>query len=78
MVYLAQEVFPVDTGCCVTLQLGAGVWRQRLQLFAVHCVAQLMVGPFNPVTPKLGQEDERKGAFPAQHLSQDRLGDTGV
>lgn len=67
---LAQEVFPVDCSCCVTFQLGAGVRGQRLQLFRVHCVTQLMVSPLNPVTPKLRQEDERKGAFSAQHLSQ--------
>lgn len=64
---LAQEVFSVECGCCVTFQLGAGVWGERLQLL---CVIQLMVGPLNPVAPKLRQEDERKGAFSAQHLSE--------
>lgn len=71
MANLAQEVFPEECGSCVTFQLGAGVWGQRLQLLCVHRgVTELMVGPLNPVPPKLWQEDERKGTFSAQHLSQ--------
>ncbi len=69
--HLAQEVFPVDCSCCVTFQLGSSVRGQRLQLLCVHCVTQFVVRPFNPVAPKLRQEDERKGAFSAQHLPKD-------
>lgn len=63
-------MFPVDCRRSVALQLGARVGRQRLQLVAVRRLAQLVVGPLDPVTPKLWQEDERKGAFPAQHLAK--------
>lgn len=65
---LAQEVFAVDCGCRVTFQLGPGGWRKRLQLLRVHRVAQLMVGPLDPVPTELRQQDEREGAFSAQHL----------
>lgn len=68
---LAKEVFAVDCGRSVALQLGARVWGQRLQLLAVGRVAQLVVRPLDPVTPKLRQEDEREGALSAQHLFQE-------
>lgn len=67
---LAEEVFPVERGRGVALQLGACVRGQRLRLFAVRRVAQLVVGAFDPVTPELRQKDERKGALSAQHLFQ--------
>lgn len=72
MANLAQEVFSVDHGRRVTFQLGAGVRGQRLQLLRVQRLDQLMVGAFNPVTPKLWQEDEREGTFSAQHLPPPR------
>ena len=66
--HLAQEVFPVNRGSCVTFQLGAGVWGRRLGLLRDPRVVQLMVGSLNPVTTELRQQDERKGAFSRQHL----------
>lgn len=67
---LSQKVFAVECGCGVALQLGVGVRGQRLQLLRVRRVAQLVVGPLDPVASKLRQEDERKRAFSAQHLFQ--------
>lgn len=65
-------MFPVQRCCCVTLQLGSGVGRQRLSRLAVHCVAHIVVGALDPVPSKLRQEDERKGAFSTQYLFQKR------
>lgn len=67
---LAQEMFPEERSQGVTFQLGPSVWGQRLERLRVSSLAQLMVGPFNPVAPKLWQEDKRKGALSPQHLFQ--------
>lgn len=67
---LSQEVFPEERRRCVTLQLAAGGRGRRLRMYRLHRATSVMVRPFDPVAPKLRQEDERKGTFSAQHLSQ--------
>lgn len=64
---LSQEVFPEECSRCVTFQFGASVWGRRPGQLGL---TQLVVGPLNPVTTKLWQQDERKGARPPQHLFQ--------
>ena len=49
----------------VALQLSAGVGGGDSEGLAG---GQLVVGPLDPVAPKLGQKDEREGAFSAQYL----------
>lgn len=64
--HLSQEVFPVDDGHGVALQLNAR--RGRHHLFGVSGTAQLMVGALNPVATKLRQQDQWEWTFAAQHL----------
>jgi hypothetical protein len=64
--YLAKKVLPVDAGCGVTLELHLG--GGRLKWLCLRDAGDFMVGAFNPVAPKLGQQDERKGPFSPQDL----------
>lgn len=67
--HLAQKVLPVDARCWVALQfdLGGG----RLQRLCLRDAGDFMIGAFNPVAPKLGQEDEGEGPFSPQNLEGD-------
>lgn len=59
--HLAKKVLPVDAGCGVALQLHLG--RGRLQRLRLRDAGDFVVGAFNPVAPKLGQQDEGEGPF---------------
>lgn len=64
--HLAEEVFPVDPGCGVALELHLG--RGGLQWLCLRDTGDFMVGAFDPVAPKLGQQDEGEGSFSPQDL----------
>lgn len=49
-------MFPVDLSSGVALQFEA--WGGRQELLRVNPIAQLVIGPFNPITPKLGQQNQ--------------------
>lgn len=63
-------MLPVDFGGAVALQLAPG--RGGQQLLGRGGAAQLVIGPFDPVAPELGQEDEGERALTPQHLEEDQ------
>lgn len=69
--HLAEEVLPVDAGCGVALQLHLG--RGRLQRLCLRDAGDFVVGAFNPVAPKLGQQDEGERPFSPQDLKGDSV-----
>ena len=66
--HLAEKVLPVEAGGVVALQLHLG--RGRLQQLRLWDAGDLVIGAFNPVAPKLGQQDEGEGPFSAQDLKE--------
>lgn len=69
--HLAEKVLPVDAGCGVALQLHLG--RGGLQRLCLWDAGDFVVGAFNPVAPKLGQQDEGEGPFSPQDLKGDSV-----
>lgn len=59
-------MLPVDFGHAVCLQFDVGGRTGRLISF--WCVFRLMIGPFNPVASKLGQQNEWKRASATENL----------
>lgn len=55
--HLAHEMLPVDFGSAVRLQFDVGGG-----LLSFWWVFRLMIGPFDPIASKLGQQDEWKRA----------------
>lgn len=64
--HLAKEVLPVDAGRGVALQLHLGCGG--LQRLCLGDAGDIVVGAFNPVAPKLGQQDKGEGPFSPQNL----------
>lgn len=62
-------MLPVDACCGVALQLDLG--GGRLQRLCLRDAGDFVVGAFNPVAPKLGQQDEGEGPFSPQNLEGD-------
>lgn len=61
-------MLPVDLGKAVCLKLDV---RCRTEgLFILWRVFRLMIGPLDPVTSKLGQQDEWEGTAATQHLTK--------
>ena len=52
----------------VALQLHLG--RGRLQRLCLWDAGDFVIGAFNPVAPKLGQQDQGEGPFSAQDLKE--------
>ncbi len=61
-------MLPVDLSGGVALQFEAWVGRQ--ELVQVDSIAQLLIGPFNPITPKLGQQNQGKWTLSAENLTE--------
>ena len=76
--HLAHELLPVDLGRAVGLQLDVGPTGPgaspgacgggRQGRLRVPGVLGLVIGPLDPVAPKLGQQDEGEGAPTTQNL----------
>ena len=67
--HLAKKVPAVDAGGGVAFQLHLG--RGRLQRLCLRDAGDFVIGAFNPVAPKLGQQDEGEGPFSPQDLKED-------
>lgn len=65
--HLAHELLPVDLGAAVCLQLDEGGRTGRL--VGLWCLFELMIVPFDPVTSKLGQQDEWERACATENLT---------
>ena len=66
--HLAEKVLPIEAGGVVALQLHLGRWR--LQRLCLWDAGDFVIGAFNPVAPKLGQQDQGEGPFSAQDLKE--------
>lgn len=64
--HLAHELFPVDLGRAVGLQLdvGGSTWL----LLRPRCGTGFVIGPLDPVASKLRQQDKGEGAPTTQDL----------
>lgn len=61
-------MLPVDLSGGVALQFEAWVWRQ--ELVQVDPIARLVIGPFNPITTELGQQNQGKLTLSAENLTE--------
>ncbi len=66
--YFAQKMLPVDLRGGVALQFEAWVGRQ--ELVQVDPIARLVIGPFNPITTELGQQNQGKLTLSAENLTE--------
>lgn len=65
--HLPHEMLPVYFSCAVCLQFEMGGRTRRRISFWWLC--RLMIGPLDPVAPKLGQKDEWKWTNTTEHLN---------
>lgn len=64
--YLSHELLPVDLGSTIRLQFNMGGRTRRL--ICLWWVFSFMIGPLNPVAPKLRQQYEWKRSVATQNL----------